>query len=188
MHPQSWIRLIELPQGYQRSKILFEIVSILETLIVIDKNTKNRCFGHLLVSWLILISLRKLFKIYQWKGQCHAFNVEVVNEKQPLYSANCSKIGHNLHQYNKIITNQDMLTKCSFLSLMKVLGLLMCLSIRLILLLLQRVLPIIRMVLLESVLFVPLWVKKYNYIKTGNFRNLDQIEETSPLRGESGFS
>lgn len=81
-----------------------------------------------------------------------------------------------------------MLTKCSFLSLMKVLGLLMCLSIRLILLLLQRVLPIIRMVLLESVLFVPLWVKKYNYIKTGNFRNLDQIEETSPLRGESGFS
>jgi len=64
--------------------------------MVIDEDTKNR---------RLLISLRKLFKIFWWEGWCYAFNVEAVYGKQPLYSANCGKVGHNLHQYNKIITN-----------------------------------------------------------------------------------
>lgn len=45
-HTQVWIRLLDLPQEYWRTKTLLEIASAVGTPLTIDSSTKARLFGH----------------------------------------------------------------------------------------------------------------------------------------------
>jgi hypothetical protein len=77
--------LIELPQEYWRTKILFEIASGVGAPLAIDDATKNRIFDHYS---RILVDMDLSERIYKNKLlECGGFSfyVQVVYEKMPYF-------------------------------------------------------------------------------------------------------
>jgi len=93
---------MHLPQEYWRQKTLYEIAYVLGTPLTIDEATQNRRFG-VYVRVLIDVDLsEKLFESVVVERDGHALSIMVQYEKQPAYCVHCKILGHNLQNWSKL--------------------------------------------------------------------------------------
>jgi hypothetical protein len=101
-HAQIWVRLMDLPQEYWRTKTLFEIASGLGTPLIIDEAALNRRFG-LYARFLVDVDLsEQFFEAVIVEREGHALSVMVQYEKQPSFCTHCKMLGHDIHSCLKL--------------------------------------------------------------------------------------
>jgi len=101
-HAQIWVRLMHLPQEYQRKKTLFEIASGLGTPLILDDATLNRRFSLFARILIDVVLSEQLFDTVIVEREGHVLSVMVQYEKQPSFCSHCKMLGRDLQSCLKL--------------------------------------------------------------------------------------